>query len=205
MVRARNRNRGQKRSFKERQEDNTFNRFEILDDLSQQEVNPSLVNLDQGMVGLTQEDPVLDSPMNPLGEECQQLVVDQHKGCSEVQEPLAIISMGGVDSLAIGQNNGSNSAAKPKPPPKLGIMQKDIKKGGADKFVKPSRKKYMEKIKLAGENLVELGAVKPLDSIFFRPLEMIVISWNVRGLNNGPRQKVVHELIRRQGPDVIFL
>ena len=34
---------------------------------------------------------------------------------------------------------------------------------------------------------------------------MIVISWNVRGLNIGPRQKVVHELIRRQGPNVVFL
>ena len=55
LVRARNRNRGQKRSFKERQEDNTFNRFEVLDELSQQEVNPGLVNLDQGMMGLTQE------------------------------------------------------------------------------------------------------------------------------------------------------
>ena len=123
------------------------------------------------MVGLTQEDHVLDSPMNPLGEECQQLVADQHKGCSEVQEPLAIISTGGVDSLAIGLNSGSDSAAKPKPPPKLGIMQKDIKKGGAEKFVKPGRKKDMEKIKLAGENLVESGAVKPLDSIFSGPLK----------------------------------
>ena len=34
---------------------------------------------------------------------------------------------------------------------------------------------------------------------------MIVISWNVRGLNSGPRKKVVHELIRRQGLDVVFL
>ena len=37
------------------------------------------------------------------------------------------------------------------------------------------------------------------------PLEMIVLSWNVRGLNSGPRQKVVHELVRRQSPDVLFL
>ena len=34
LVRAQNQNRGQKRSFKERQDD-TFNRFEVLDDLSQ--------------------------------------------------------------------------------------------------------------------------------------------------------------------------
>ena len=58
---------------------------------------------------------------------------------------------------------------KVKPLPKLGIMQKDIKKGGAEKLVKSGRKKDVEKIKLAGENLVELGAVKPLDSIFSCP------------------------------------
>ena len=34
---------------------------------------------------------------------------------------------------------------------------------------------------------------------------MIVLSWNVRGLNSGPRQKVVHGLVRKQGPDVLFL
>jgi exonuclease III len=34
---------------------------------------------------------------------------------------------------------------------------------------------------------------------------MIVLSWNVRGLNSGPRQKAVRELIRRQSPDVVFL
>ena len=34
---------------------------------------------------------------------------------------------------------------------------------------------------------------------------MIVLSWNVRGLNSGPRQKVVWELIRRQSLDVVFL
>lgn len=34
---------------------------------------------------------------------------------------------------------------------------------------------------------------------------MIIISWNVRSLNNGPRQKVVRELVRSQSPDVLFL
>ena len=34
---------------------------------------------------------------------------------------------------------------------------------------------------------------------------MIVLSWNVRGLNNIPRQKVVHRLIDSQSPDVIFI
>lgn len=34
---------------------------------------------------------------------------------------------------------------------------------------------------------------------------MIVLSWNVRGLNNIPRQKVVHRLIESQSPDVVFI
>ena len=76
-----------------------------------------------------------------------------------------------MDSPTIGQHIGSSSAAKIKPPPKLGIMQKDIKKGGAEKLVKPGRKKDVEKIKLASEYLVESRAVKPLDSIFSGPLK----------------------------------
>lgn len=34
---------------------------------------------------------------------------------------------------------------------------------------------------------------------------MIVLSWNVMGLNSGPRQKAVRELIRNHSPDVLFL
>ena len=34
---------------------------------------------------------------------------------------------------------------------------------------------------------------------------MIIILWNVRGLNSGPRQKVVWELVRNYAPDVLFL
>ena len=34
---------------------------------------------------------------------------------------------------------------------------------------------------------------------------MIILSWNVRGLNNIPRQKVVRRLIDSQSPDVIFI
>ena len=46
-VKTRNWNRGQKRNLMERQEEDTFNRFEILDELGQQEVNPRLINVDQ--------------------------------------------------------------------------------------------------------------------------------------------------------------
>lgn len=34
---------------------------------------------------------------------------------------------------------------------------------------------------------------------------MIVLSWNVRGLNNGPRQKAGRDLVRNHSPDVLFL
>ena len=34
---------------------------------------------------------------------------------------------------------------------------------------------------------------------------MIILSSNVRGLNNIPRQKVVHRLIDSHSPDVIFI
>ena len=115
---------------------------------------------------LVQEDPSIESTMDPIGEECRQLIADPQKETSEVQEPLAIVTTTGMDSPAIGQHIGSSSAVKGKPLPKLGIMQKDIKQGGAEKLVKTGHKKDVEKIKLAGENLVDSGAVKPLDSIF---------------------------------------
>ena len=34
---------------------------------------------------------------------------------------------------------------------------------------------------------------------------MIVLSWNVRGLNSIPRQKVVRRLIESQSPDLVFI
>ena len=34
---------------------------------------------------------------------------------------------------------------------------------------------------------------------------MIILSWNVRGLNNIPKQKVVRRLIDSHSPDVIFI
>lgn len=34
---------------------------------------------------------------------------------------------------------------------------------------------------------------------------MIILSWNVRVLNSGPRQKVVWDLVRKHSPNVLFL
>ena len=49
QVKTRNWNRGQKHNLREWQEEDTFNRFEILDELGQQEVNPGLINVDQNV------------------------------------------------------------------------------------------------------------------------------------------------------------
>ena len=44
-IKVQNWNRGQKRPFNEKHNDGAFNRFEVLDELSQQEENLGLINL----------------------------------------------------------------------------------------------------------------------------------------------------------------
>ena len=51
----------------------------------------------------------------------------------------------------------------------LGIQQKSFKKGPLDKPTKSGRKSDQEKVKIMGENLVESGSVKPIDSHFSHP------------------------------------
>lgn len=51
----------------------------------------------------------------------------------------------------------------------LGLHQKVIKKNAMEKNSKVGRKKDLDKIKLMGENLVESGLVKTLDSHFSNP------------------------------------
>ncbi|XP_059066210.1 uncharacterized protein LOC131857552 [Cryptomeria japonica] len=160
-VKAQNKNRGQKRPFSERQEEVTFNRFEVLDDLCHQEVNPGLVNLEQGIEGFVQEGPALDSSMESQGD--SGVLTDAAMPTEGLEAPvsLVVIPAVGEDSSPLGRSADLDSAKKSKPP-KLGILQKDIKKGGAEKFAKPGRKKDVEKIKLTGENLVESGRLSYL-------------------------------------------
>lgn len=51
----------------------------------------------------------------------------------------------------------------------LGLHQKDTKKSASEKNSKVGRNKDLDKIKLMGENLVESGSVKNLDSHFSNP------------------------------------
>ena len=45
-------------------------------------MNPGLINLDQGIVDLAQEDPVIDTSMETLGEECRHLDTVQKRETS---------------------------------------------------------------------------------------------------------------------------
>ena len=51
----------------------------------------------------------------------------------------------------------------------LGIHRKSFKKGPLDKPIKSGRKTDQEKVKIMGENLVESGSVRPIDSHFSQP------------------------------------
>lgn len=51
----------------------------------------------------------------------------------------------------------------------LGLHHKDIKKSASEKNSKVGRKKDLDKIKLMGENFVESGSIKTLDSHFSNP------------------------------------
>lgn len=90
----------------------------------------------------------------------QQLIVSA--GPDTVHE---ILTKGGEGSPLPIKTSGevgksSNSSSR------LGILQKDLKKGVREKNPKLGRKKDLEKIKSTEETLVESGVVKPLDSHF---------------------------------------
>ena len=71
QVKSDNQNRGHKMPFNENHDAGTFNRFEVFDKLSQQEVNLGLFNLDQGLAELAQEEPILEASMDAQEEDYQ--------------------------------------------------------------------------------------------------------------------------------------
>lgn len=82
---------------------------------------------------------------------------------------VAKLKKDGGDGSSLGQNASIDIGRDAKSLSSLGLHQKDSKKGVGEKSSKPGRKKDLEKIKLIGENLVESGSVKTLDSHFSNP------------------------------------
>lgn len=202
-VRGRNRNKGHKRSLKDRQEEDTFNRFEVLEELSQQEVNPGFLDLDHGTLDIDQHGPsveemitsqqegvvgvqCLEEYMNDPGQEklnSEVLMAPHGDGPSDIgtfQQLGVQVASGGSAEAGHGCANKAHFLQKAnleagkkisKLSSQLGILQKDLKKGGSEKTSKLGRKKDVEKIKMIGETLVESGSVKTLDSHFSSPLK----------------------------------
>ena len=155
----------------ERQDEDTFNRFEVLDDLGQQEVNPGLLSVDLGVVGSSLEDHTSITPPAPQEGSAIPMVTDVQVGAQVMSSPNVELGQGDGSTSFSAQNVGSDVAKSSKPSPQLGILQKDGKKGGSEKSVKLGRKKYLGKIKMMGETLVESRSIKTLDSHFLTPLK----------------------------------
>ena len=166
QVKARNRNRGQKRTLMERQEEDTFNRFEVLDELGQQEVNPGSISMDHLGAEPEQEIVSSDPPPAPQVELAMPMVMDGQAGAQVILGLNADLGQEAVGATLPARSVVSDMEKRGKSSPHLGILQKDGKKGVFEKSGKSGRKKDIEKIKMIGENLVESGSVKTLDSHF---------------------------------------
>ncbi|XP_057831869.1 uncharacterized protein LOC131042571 [Cryptomeria japonica] len=172
-VRGRNRGRGQKRTFKDRQTDEVFNRFDGLDDLEQfdgtianmsvshelleakeiggEENNVALVDPQEGELGALMD---TTTPVRPV----EELETSGDKDLQEISAHARTKACTGNVRQEESKNKGSPSF--------LGIHQKTIRKDTPEKTLKVGRKKDQEKVKLVGETLVESGSVKTIDSHF---------------------------------------
>ena len=169
QVKARNRRRGQKRTLMERQEGDTFNRFEVLDELGQQEVIPGFTSVDQLVA-----DPSLaiatSMPATTLQvESVSPMVTDGQTGAQLILKSNVDLGQGEEGPILPARSAVSDMDKRGKPSSHLGILQKDGKKGVSEKNRKSGRKKDLERIKMVGETLVESGSVKTLDSHFLTP------------------------------------
>jgi hypothetical protein len=169
QVKTRNWNRGHKRNLMQRQVEDTFNRFEILEELGQQEVNPGVINVDQHVGDSSLE---IISSIPYATSHVESTIPRVMEGQEEVQtilEPNVVIDEGAKDVSISIRTRFSDTDKQGKSSSHLGIFQKDGKKGGSEKNVKLGRKKDLERIKMIGETLVESGSVKTLDSHFSTP------------------------------------
>lgn len=169
LIKTKNRNLGQKRSLQESQEEDTFSRFEALDDLSQQEVNPGMIPLDHSAVGLVPDSVNLDPTQGLQEVGSQQMEMDQKVLAQMGPISSSEMKIAGEEVSPATQNLDYVGIKSNKISLHLGLLQKDIKKGATEKNSKVGRKEDLEKIKLMGENLVESRSVKTLDSHFSNP------------------------------------
>ena len=158
----------------DRQSDDTFNRFEALDDLAQEEGTPvELLSMDKGQqethVGdILNEDQILsigDQQARQLDTDMPPIVQDT----GEIGESKGLMGPVIVTPSSNRPKGTPDSTKANKASLVLGIQQKSFKKGSLDKPLKSGRKTDQEKVKIMGENLVESGSVKPIDSHFSHP------------------------------------
>ena len=172
LVKGRNKGRGQKRTFKDRQTDEVFNRFDALDDLEQ--FDGTIANMPAGQDLL--EVGVIDGDANAAQDDSQVRVLGVQMDTNSSAGPLEDLEANGDKDMhevaapprlksSTGKDRQEESKGKG-PPSTLGIHQKTIKKDAAEKSLKVGWKKDQEKVKLVGETLVESGSVKTIDSHF---------------------------------------
>ena len=171
QVKSRNKGKGKKRAGRDRQTDDTFNRFETLGDLAQEEGIPIEILAEaKGLQEVQVGDMQNEEQASPTGElQVGQLDIDLHpllQVSGDIGDSQAL--MGPVLTAAIPNKPKGNLDSKKgnKASLDLGIQQKTFKKGSLEKLTKSGRKTDQEKVKIMGENLVESGSVKAIDSHF---------------------------------------
>ncbi|XP_059077196.1 uncharacterized protein LOC131876295 [Cryptomeria japonica] len=179
-VKPRNKGKGKKRSWLDRQNEDTFNKFEVLDNLTQEEGIP--VEISSGDKGLHEvqdenekkEDQIVSSEVHQVDQMAVALS-SQAQDFRVLQGSQTLLGSVVVVLDPPAPKGASESVKGNKAPSILGLQQKSFKKGPLDKPSKSGRKTDQEKVKIMGDTLVELG------------------------------QKAVRRLIESQSPDVVFI
>eukprot|EP00253_Pinus_taeda_P002372 PITA_02372 len=73
---------------------------------------------------------------------------------------------------------------------------------------KRGRKPMSETIQTVGETLINSGKLIPLSEVFFPSFQkfyMIVISWNIRGLNSKGKQRYMKDKLKKEKPSIMIL
>ncbi|XP_057871389.2 uncharacterized protein LOC131077832 [Cryptomeria japonica] len=163
LVKSRNKGKGKKRPWMDRQNEDTFNRFEVLDSVVQEDGIPT--ELSSGVKGQ----------------------VENQENIGGLQESQITVGNASLTSCPEALKASADPVKGAKAPPALGLHQKHFKKGPLDKQSRSGRKTDQEKVKIMGDTLVESGqkAVRRLiesqapDVVFIQETKL-----TVDGLNN---------------------